>query len=443
MSGILIYNVTILTMNSSFEVVENGSLLIKENIIEGIYKEKPTAENCPTLPTIGDLEEIDGQGGILIPGFVNCHCHGSMVFYRSLGDDVKDRLKKFIFPLEKKLTTPNLVYVGSKYAIAEMLLGGVTTFCDMYYFEEDVARACEEMGMRGVLGETVVDFPAPDCPEPYGGIDYAREFIKKWKGHKLITPAIAPHAPYTNDAEHLQLCHEVSVAFDVPLLIHLAEMDFEVEQLRAEHGLSPVAYLKSLGILDKNFIGAHCVLMNQEDIEILKECNASVAHCIGANSKGAKGVAPVLSLLEAGVKVGLGTDGAMSGNTLDILTQMPLVGKIHKLHAGDRTVLPAKDIVRLATIGGAEALGMDKCIGSIEVGKLADVVLVETKSVNMQPIFDYYSVLVYSANPSNVDTTIVNGQILVRNKQLQIESLSTLQGELQKQIDTFKSCLIE
>ena len=420
----LIKNVTILTMNENRDIIENGVVVVEDdkileigtNEIKDKYKEVKTV--------------IDGKEGILIPGMVNCHTHASMIPFRSLADDYKDRLKRYLFPLEQKLVDKELVYIGAKYAISEMLLGGVTTFCDMYYFEDEVAKAAKELNIRGVLCETVINFPAPDSKESFGGLEYSKEFIKKWINDPLITPGIAPHAPYTNSDESLKKSYELSKKYNVPLTMHVAEMDYEYDKYINEYKLTPVQYLDKLGILDENFIAAHSVLVNDEDIEILKNKGVKVSHNVGANAKGAKGVAPILKMREEGIDVGLGSDGPMSGNTIDIITQISLVGKIHKLFSNDRSVLPSIELFEMATIGGAKVLGLDKKIGSIEKGKKADLVLIETTSVNMQPIYDYYATIVYSANSSNIDTVLVNGKIVVKNKKLVSGDFNSIRNDL-------------
>ncbi|MGL5352515.1 MAG: amidohydrolase family protein, partial [Clostridium sp.] len=278
--------------------------------------------------------------------------------------------------------------------------------------------------------ETVVNFKSPDSKEPYGGLDYSRKFIEKWKGDELITPGVSPHALYTNSGESLKEAYNISKEYNVPLTMHLAEMDYEWDECINKYNLTPVQYLDSLGILDSNFISAHTVLVNDKDIEILKERNVKVSHNIGANAKGAKGVMPISKMMDAGIDIGLGTDGPMSGNTLDILTQMGQVAKIHKLFNKDRSLLPSVELVEMATIGGARVLGLDKKIGSIEVGKKADLTLLETESVNMQPIYDYYATIVYSANPSNVHTVVVNGKVVVRNKSLVSGDFKEIRKEL-------------
>lgn len=443
MKKLLIENVTIITMNEEREIIENGIILIEnEEIIEvGSFEIKEKIKGAKLLE---DIMIIDGREGILMPGMINCHTHASMVPFRSLADEHKDRLKKYIFPLEAKLVDEDLVYKGAKYAISEMLLGGVTTFCDMYYFEDEVAKAAKEMKIRAVLCETIVDFPSPDSKEAFGGLEYSKTFIKKWINDGLITPGIAPHAPYTNSDESLKETFKIAEEFKVPLTMHVAEMDYEHEKYKKEYGLSPVKYLDNLGILDKNFISAHTILVDEEDIEILKEREVKVVHNMGANAKGAKGVANILLMKEKGIDIGLGTDGPMSGNTLDIITQMSLIPKVHKLFSKDRGVLPAIEVVEMATIGGARVLGKDKMIGSIEKGKKADLVILETESVNMQPIYDYYSTIVYSSNPSNVDTVIISGEIVVDNKKIVVDDFKKIRQDLidmKKKIEAVASTL--
>ena len=407
----ILKNINILTMNSNEDIIEDGIIAYKSNKIiyvgnENLYENE---EN---------IELIDGKNGILMPGMINCHTHVSMIPFRSLADDYKDRLKRYLFPLEQKLVDKKLTYIGAKYGISEMLLGGVTTFCDMYYFEDEVAKAAKELNIRGILCETIVDFPSPDSKEKFGGLEYSKWFIEKWKDDELITPGLAPHAPYTNTDESLIDAYNISKKYNVPLTMHVAEMDYELEECKEKYNLTPIGYLDKLGILDSNFISAHTVLVDDNDIKILKERKVKVSHNIGANSKGAKGVMPISKMMDNNIDIGLGTDGPMSGNTLDIITQMSQVGKIHKLFNNDRTLLPSIELVKMATIGGAKVLGIDDEVGSIEVGKKADLVLIETQSVNMQPIYDYYSTIVYSSNPSNVDTVIINGDIVVKDRQL-------------------------
>ncbi|WP_062532540.1 amidohydrolase [Jeotgalibaca dankookensis] len=420
----LIKNVRILTMDASFTCYELGYLVIKDD----------TFINIGAMTDLGaDHYDhiIDGKGAIALPGMINAHTHIGMIPFRSLGDDTPDRLTRFLFPLENACMTEQLAYQSGKYAIAEMQLAGITTFCDMYYFEEALAQATDEMGSRAILAETVLE-TSPDTDYPYDGLKIAEAFVPKYLNHSLITPAIAPHAPYTNTEESLSQAAALSSKYNIPLSIHLSEMTFEMDKYQNEYGKTPIAYLADLGILNSRVLAAHCIFATPTDIQILKKMDVAVAHCIGANTKSAKGIAPIQAMLDAGIRVGLGTDGPSSGNTLDLFTQMRMLANFHKTHLKNRAAFPARDIVRLATMGGAEALGMSHQIGSIEVGKKADLVLIETESVNMFPIFDPYAALVYSAHAGNVQDVFINGEQVVANKTLTQANL----GELRASLDT-------
>lgn len=431
----LILDAHVLTMDASFTEYAPGFVLIEDQLILSVG---PMSE----VPELPEGNVVDGKGAILMPGMVNTHTHIGMIPFRSLGDDTPDRLTRFLFPLENACLTSELAYHSGKYAIAEMQLAGVTTFMDMYYFEDELAQAVDEMGARAILGETVLE-NAPDVPDKFGGLAYAEKFIPKWLGHERITPAVAPHAPYTNTAASLKEASRIARQYHVPLTIHLSEMAFEMQQFTQEYSQTPVAYLADLGILDEKVVAAHCIFLTEEDIEILKRFDTAVAHCIGANTKSAKGVAPVKKMLEAGLRVGLGTDGPSSGNTLDLFTQMRMFANFHKTYLQDRSVFPAREIIRLATQGGAEALGMADTIGSLEKGKKADLVLVETDSVNMFPIFDPYSALVYSANAGNVQDVMVDGKWVVRGKKLVQEDGMELRRNLNEQMADFRKAALE
>lgn len=393
------------------------------------------------MEELGDIkydQHIDGQGAIALPGMVNCHTHVGMIPFRSLADDMPNRLQRFLFPLEQTAMTGELCYLSAKYAMGEMLLAGITTFFDMYYFEDQIAKACCQMGGRAILAETIID-ESPDASHPYGGLDYCRDFLPKWQGNECIIAAVAPHAPYSNTDESLIAAKNLSDAYDVPLSLHLSEMDFEMHHYEQNYGMSPVQYLNHLGVLSSNLLAAHAIYVDDADIQLMKDYDVAVAHCIGANTKSAKGVAPLKAMLEAGLRVGLGTDGPSSGNTLELFTQMRMVANFHKTYHHDRAIFPARDIVRLATIGGAEALGLSDITGSIEIGKRADLILVETQSVNMFPIYDPYSALVYSANASNVSHVFVDGEHLVAHKKLLKHDINELRQQLSKGMKDFQA----
>ncbi|WP_407371345.1 amidohydrolase [Carnobacterium sp.] len=428
----LIKNSHILTMDARRTEYSDGYLIIEDNeILEiGSYDQLLQSES-------NFDEVIDGYQTIAIPGMVNTHTHIGMIPFRSLGDDCPDRLRRFLFPLEKACMTKELAYHSGKYAIAEMQLAGVTTFTDMYYFEDALAQATDEMKSRAVLGETIVDFPTCDAPKAHGGIEYAKKFIPKWIDHELITPAIAPHAPNTNDPKALKAAADLAEEYDIPMTMHVAEMDYEMNHFREKYSATPVEFLQSIGVLSPRFIAAHCIHISDKDLQILKQEGVGVAHCIGANTKSAKGVAPIQEMRDLAIPVGLGTDGPSSGNTLDLFTQMKLVANFHKTALNDRKAFPAKEIVAMATIEGAKVLNMSDEIGSLEFGKKADIVLIETTSVNMFPIFDPYAALVYSANASNVRDVFINGAAVVRNKQLVNHDLSDLRSNLAVEMTDF------
>ncbi|QQO08259.1 amidohydrolase [Breznakiella homolactica] len=419
----LITNVHILTMDTAMTEYPRGSIAVRDGRIAAVG-------NFEITPEYMDYTVIDGDGAMAVPGFINAHTHSGMIPFRSLGDDCPDRLRRFLFPLENEAMTPELASLSARYACAEMLLAGTTCFVDMYYFEDHIARAVQQMGMRAFLGETVIGQPCCDSPEPHGGLEYGERFIREWAGDPLITPIIAPHATNTNSPEKIRESFELSQKYNVPMSMHVSEMDYEVTYFKEKFGKTPIAFLESLGVLSPQFIAAHCILAEEGDIEILARTGTAVAHCIGANTKSGKGVAPVKAMLASGVPVALGTDGPSSGNTLDTFTQFDLFAKFHKTANRDRALFPASEIVRLATSGAAKALGIHDSVGSLEPGKKADITLVETKSANMFPVFDPYAVLVYSAKSANVDTVFVDGRLLVRGKILTGTPLEIIREDL-------------
>ena len=408
---LIVTNGCVVTMNDRKEILEGGIVVIKDARIVAVGSREIAARFTAT-------KTIDARGGIVMPGMINMHTHASMTVFRSLGDDVPDRLKRFIFPLEKNLVDREIVYWGALHGAMEMIEGGTTTFADMYYFEDEVARATKKIGIRGVLGETVVNFPAPDAAEPYGGLAYARKFAEAFRGDPLITPALAPHAPYTLDAEHLRQIAKTANELDVPVLMHVAEMTEEVETLRKERNQTPVEFLDSVGLLNRRLVAAHCIFVNDSDIALLKARDVGVAHNIVANIKSAKGVAPALKMFEQGVRVGLGTDGPMSGNTLDVIGQLGYVAKLHKLANHDRTLAPAVEVVEMATRGGARALHREADLGSLEPGKLADVIIFDADATNLIPNYDVYATLVYAASAKDVRTTIIHGRVVMEDRKI-------------------------
>ncbi|MFA0085708.1 amidohydrolase [Vibrio sp. 10N.261.51.F12] len=409
---LMITDALVLTMDQDKSIYENGVVAIKDNKIIAVG-DQSLAEHYEAQHTLN----VDGD--IVMPGLINTHTHVSMTVFRSLADDVPDRLHRYIFPLEAKLVSRDMVRIGANLGNVEMVKGGVTTYADMYYFEDEVAKTVDKIGMRAVLGETVIKFPVADAANAEEGIKYALNFIEEYKDHPRITPAFAPHAPYTNTTEILQKVAKLSIEHDVPVMIHLAESHREEEKIaERSEGLSPVQYMNSIGALNENLVGAHMILVDDEDIELVKQSGMGVAHNMSANIKSAKGVSPALKMYDDGVRIGLGTDGPMSGNTLSTIDEFNQVAKVHKLVNKDRAAMPPIKVIDMATMGAARALHMEDKIGSLEVGKLADVIVIDVKAPNMVPVYNPYSALVYSANSGNVKHTIVDGKIIMQDRNM-------------------------
>ncbi len=423
-----IENVTILTMDESFTEYENGSVTIQDDEITAVNDFRMEADTV-----------IDGKGGILMPGMVNTHAHLAMIPFRSLGDDYPDRLRRFLFPLEAAAMDEELVYLASKYRGAELMLGGVTQVLDMYFYRDRVAQAMAEMNVRATVAETILDFAHCNSDKPYGGLDYSEKFIPRWQGkNPLITPAVASHATNTNSPRALKRAEEISKKYNVPITMHVSEMDYEMDYFHREYNMTPVEFLDSIGLLSDRLVAVHCIHATDDDVRLMAKKGVKIAHCIGSNTKAGKGVMPLKEMLAAGMDIGLGSDGASSGNTIDIITQLGMVTRAHKTKNHDRGSFTAKEILYLATMGGAKVLGTDKITGSIEPGKKADLVLIETESVNMFPIHDRYSAVVYSANPSNVHSVWVNGVQTVNNKKLTSTDLKQLRNRLDSEMDNFR-----
>ncbi|EMJ4840367.1 TPA: amidohydrolase [Morganella morganii] len=411
-ADLMITDGTVLTMNPENTVFEHGTVVVSDGKIVAVGGPELTAKYQAK-------KVLDVKGDIVMPGLINTHTHGSMTVFRSLGDDVPDRLHRYIFPLENKLVSRDMVRTGANLANIEMIKGGVTTYADMYYFEDEVAKTVDKAGLRAVLGETIINFPVADAQTPEEGIAYAVRFINEYKDHPRITPAFAPHAPYTNTTENLQKIAALSEELNVPVMIHLAETDREKEEIaKRTGGKSPVQYMADIGVLNNRLLAAHVIMADDNDLDLLKKYDVGVAHNISANTKSAKGVAPVTQMLEKGIRTGLGTDGPMSSNTLTTMNELNLVGKIHKLETKNRAAMPPLTVVEMATKGSASALHMDDKIGSLETGKLADIIVVDTKAPNMVPVYSPYAALVYGANGANVRHTIVDGVILMEDRQL-------------------------
>lgn len=425
-----IEHVTVVTMDKEKRVYPDGFVVFDENGIIAVGEGKPDNFYAADV-------RIDGKNGILMPGLVNVHSHIPMIPFRSMGDDCPDRLRRFLFPLELEAMTPGLVYAAARYAAAELLLGGVTSVLDMYYFEDQVAQACDEMGIRAWVGETVIDMPTCDSPKPHGGLQLCRELLEKWSGHNRIHPLVAPHAANTNSPEALKAAFDLSREYDTFFTLHVSEMDYEMAHFRENYGKTPIRFLYDLGVLGPKTIAAHCIHAAESDIPLLAETDTKVVHCVVANTKSGKGICPVRDLRAGGVTVGIGTDGPSSGNTLDLFTQLRMAACLQKTKYHDRSLLPAREVAEMATMGGARVLGAEREIGSIEVGKQADLVLIETESANMFPLYNPYSAVVYSAAASNVDSVWVDGRRLVAGKRLVEQDLQKLRHDLEKEMPLF------
>ena len=405
---------TVVTMNAAAGIIENGAVAIRgERIIAVGTKAEISARYRAA-------RIINATGKVVMPGLINTHTHVPMVLFRGIADDLllPEWLQKYIFPAEARNVDEQFVRWGTRLGCLEMIRGGTTTYVDMYYFETAIAEETARAGMRAVLGETVLDFPAPDNKTWDAAIDYVETFAKEWKGHALITPAIAPHAPYTVSTEHLKQAHDLAVKNDIPLIIHVAEDSAEIKTIQDKYGASPVAYLAGIGLLDNRTIAAHMVWPTDDDIRTLASREAGVAHCPQSNMKLAAGAAPVPRMLRAGVEVGLGTDGAASNNDLSMWEEMDTAAKLHKLISKDPTVLNAREALEMATIRGARAIHMDKEIGSLEPGKRADLIIVGMNSEHQTPLYNVYSHLVYATKASDVDTVIINGRLIMFSRRV-------------------------
>ena len=355
-----------------------------------------------------------------MPGLINGHAHAAMSLFRGLADDLAldEWLQKYIFPAEARNVTPDFVNWGTKLGVLEMLRGGITTYADMYYFEDVVARVTKDAGMRGVLGETIIDFPAPDNKTPAEALAYTQKYLDHWKGDPLIIAAVAPHSIYTCSEKTLQDAAALARRNGAPILIHIAEAQFELEQSREKHGATPVAYLERAGILGPDVIGAHCIWVDQADIATLAHFNVGCINNPSSNMKTAAGVMPVPEMLAAGEPIGLATDGAASNNNQDMFEEMDLAAKLQKIARMNPRALPEKQVVEMATINGARALHLEKIIGSLETGKKADLILVDIGAPHATPMYDVYSELVYALKASDVRTVVIAGNIVMRDRRM-------------------------
>ena len=410
--SLIITGGVIVTMDDDRRVLTTGAIAIAGDGIVAIGSPDRVQKDYISADT------IEASGQIVLPGLINTHTHAPMVMYRGLADDLAlmDWLEQYILPAEAKTVTPEFVRVGTKLALLEMIRSGTTTYADMYYFEDVIAEATHEAGMRAVLGQTVIRFPAPDAATPSEALERASQLIERWQEHELITPAVAPHAMFTLDRKMLEASHALSRRHKVPLLIHLAETRDEVEIAQQQYSQTPTEYLDEIGFWSANTVAAHGIWVSKEDIAVLEKNEVGVSHNPESNMKLASGTAPVSSYLAAGVAVGLGTDGAASNNNLDMFEAMRFAALLHKLIDNDPRAVGAEVALEMATIGGAKVLGLEDQVGSLEVGKRADLIVVSMDAARQTPMYNPISHLVYTTYGDDVVTTIVNGRVLMRDK---------------------------
>lgn len=412
---LLIRGGSIVTMDGERRIYPNGYVAIRgERIVEVGDTANLSAKNFRARQT------IDASGKVVLPGLINTHTHIPMVLFRGIADDLdlQEWLTKYIFPAEAKNVTRDFVVAGTRLGLAEMIRGGTTTYVDMYYFEDAIAEETKRAGVRAVLGETVIDFPVPDNKTWAEAMAYTERFLKRWKNDPLIIPAIAPHAPYTVSTAHLKEAQALAEKYDVPFVIHIAEAPTETEFMAKTYQDRSVPYLDKHGLLTPRVIGAHMVHVNEAEIATLKERGVGVGHCPQSNMKLASGTAPVPQMLRAGVSVGLGTDGAASNHDLSMWEEIDTAAKLHKLITQNPTTITAAEALAMATIGGAQAIDLEREIGSLEAGKRADLIIVDLGAVHLTPMYNLYSHLVYATKASDVTETIVNGKVLMRNRRL-------------------------
>src|ERR1044072_6921228 len=412
--ALLVLGGSIVTMDQTRRIIDAGGIASSKGRILGIGR-RAEIERAYT-----SRQRVSAANKVLTPGLINGHPHVPMVLFRGLADalDLTAWFTKYIFPAEKKNVTEQFVRVGARLGLAEMIRGGTTTFCYMYYIDDAIAAETAKAGVCGVLGETGIDFPVADNKSFAEGLAYVEKFVAHWKGNDLIIPAIAPHAPYTVNEEHLKAARAFSDRTGVPIVIHIAETKREVDDMVKAKGASPVAYLDRIGFLNDHVIAAHMVWPQGSDIAILQRRGVGVVHNPQSNMKLAAGVAPVPRMLKDGVLLGLGTDGAASNNDLNMWEEMDTVAKLHKVFTGDPKVISAQQAFEFATIRGAQALHLEKEIGSLEVGKRADILIVDRDTLNQIPVYNIYSDLVYATKAADVETVIINGKIVMRSRRL-------------------------
>lgn len=409
---LLITGGLVLSLDKGVGTVENGAVAVTGDRIAGIG---PVGD----FPRTSATRVLDAGGGIIMPGLINTHTHAAMTLFRGLADDLPlmNWLNDHIFPAEARLTD-EAVYWGSLLACAEMIRSGTTCFCDMYLFEDAVARAATDAGMRAVVGEVLFDFPSPNYGPIGNGFAYTKELISKWTGHPLVTIAVEPHSPYLCAPQLLQKAAALAKRHNLPLVMHLSETRSEVEQILEKYGKTPVQHLADLEVLSENLVADHCVVLTDEDMDLLKTFDVKVSHNPESNMKLASGIAPVPALLERGVCVGLGTDGCASNNDLDLFSEMDTAAKLHKVASLDPTAADALAVLAMATTSGARALGLENAAGSLTPGKKADLIVIDTNKPHLTPMYNPVSHLVYAARGDDVTATVIDGRVVMEKGNL-------------------------
>ena len=398
---------TVLTIDDGMTVHDRGHVLVECERISLVGAGPGPRGRVDTV--------VECAGDIVMPAMVNPHAHLPMTLFRGLGEDVDDRLFRYVLPLERRFVDPAMVRVGTALAAVETIRAGVGTVADMYYYEEEVGRVLDAAGLRGVVGQTIADFDPPDHATIAEGFRRFEALRAEFAGHPRITASLAPHAPYSTGPDVLRRCADVAERTGAPVQLHLAEMRSEMEWCAEHHGTRPVDLVDRAGLLAEGLIAAHCLYLNEDEIALIAGRGVRVAHNARSNAKAGRGIAPVTALLEAGTKVGIATDGPMSGNTLDLFAQLGPVAMFQKLAGGSRQPMPAWQIVRMATRGGAEVLGLDDRIGTLAPGMRADIARVSTCGPHMRPLYDPYAALVFSASASDVRDLLVDGAPLLRD----------------------------
>lgn len=408
---IIIKNGTILTMAGQAGIMEDSSVCIKGDTISYIGKNPDRPDSATKI--------IDARGGLIMPGLINGHTHAAMTLFRGLADDLPLMLwlNKYIFPVEARMDA-DFVYTGTLLACAEMIMSGTTTFCDMYLFEDEVAEAAFRAGMRCLAGEVLYDFPSPNYGPLEKGFEYTENLIRKWRSNPLISIAVEPHSLFTCSPQLLIEANEMALKYKVPLIIHVAETLSEIAEVKERYGRRPFEHLEALGILGPHLIADHCVHLDDMEIDRIAANNVKTIDNPESNMKLASGISPVSKLMNKGITVGLGTDGCASNNNLDLFTEMDTAAKLHKIETMDPTVLDSFTVLKMATIEGARALGLEDVTGSIEKGKKADIIIVDTNKPHLTPMYNPYSHLVYSARGYDVSHSIINGRLVMENRQL-------------------------